>query len=105
MKMKRIFQSFVGGNIIVLVLFLLISALDELIIQFDSSRSPVERNPVYWLLEWPVPVLKDIFPPESGAMVTLSPIGLVIAILLNVVGYSVLVYIILRWRAGRTRLP
>ena len=101
--MRRIFHSTVGVLVIVITLLVAIEVLDWFILKRGSQLSFIERNPAGWLLEWPLPVLQDIFPAEKGAMVKLSLAGLIVALLLNVLVYSILVCLILRWREGRSR--
>ncbi|MCA1592274.1 MAG: hypothetical protein LC754_06410 [Acidobacteria bacterium] len=103
--MNRVLKSVIGGVSIVIFLYAAITAFDWFLVRQGAEHPFIERNPAGWLLEWPLPFLKAIFPPDVGAMVKLSFAGLTAAALLDILVYSTLVYVILRWRAGRKRLP
>lgn len=102
--MKRLLLSIAVGILIIFVLSNLISALDY----FVSSKYPdtflVERVPLAWLLEWPMPVLRRLFPPDNGSRLRLSQAGVVLFILGNLTAYSVLTYAFLGWRGKRKHI-
>ena len=104
MNMKRLFQSVTGGIIIVMALCLIILALDKLILWYSGSIS-FERNPTRWLLEWPIPILNYLYPGEKLPVIgRLDYVGPAITLLVNALGYSMWVYIILRLKGWRNRL-
>lgn len=102
--MKRITVSITIGVLVVITLFIAIELFDLILIRRGTELPFLERNPSGWLLEWPLIFLKDIFPPEEGAMIRLSIPGIIAAILCNIFLYSLLSYIILWWYARHKRL-
>ncbi len=105
--MKIFSKSVAGGMVIVTILFFALEVLDWLILRRGSELSFIERNPAGWLLELPLPLLESIFPPDyghHGAMLKLSPLGLIAALLFNVFVYSLLARIFLWGRAKRSYL-
>jgi len=105
--MKIFLKSVAGGVVLVTILFFALEVLDWLILRQGSELSFIERNPAGWLLEWPLPLLESIFPPDNGhhgAMLKLSPLGLIAALLCNVFVYSLLARIFLWWCAKRDHL-
>lgn len=101
--MKRLLLSVAGGVLIITALLLLIGALDSYALPKYPDTMLVERVPLAWVLEWPMPVLRSLFPPASGSQLRLSPVGVVLFPLINLTVYSALTYAVLRSREKRER--
>lgn len=102
--MIRVTKSLVIGGLVVVALFTAVESFDRVVVSRGTDLPFIERNPYGWLLQWPLPFLKSIFPPEAGTMTKLSAPGIVVAFLCNILLYSLPGYMVLWWRTRRRRL-
>lgn len=90
--LERYSKSLFIGIVFVIVLFAIVFFTDS----GDSMLPLLERHPFAWVLFWPMPLLNRAFGIEDPLWETLA---------LNVIIYSLIIYIVLSRRAKQRHLP
>ncbi len=101
--MKRILLSFIGGISITFLLAVIPYFLVELLkLQWLESVTEI----MVLADVWPVILTRLIFPqPHDVLLFDIRDTALRVALIIDVMVYSLLIFIMLRWRAKRACLP